>query len=56
MTQRKFRLIERKFLKLYSAWQETHQLQFAYGCEKLLGELLKINPGYSVRAHFQKAF
>lgn len=53
---RKERSIERKFLRLYSAWQETHRLEFAYGWMRLLGELERLNPRYSVRHPFDQAF
>ncbi len=53
---RKFRVMERRFLRLYSAWQETHRLELAQGCIKLLGELLKLNPSYSLRHPFERAF
>ena len=53
---RKARLVERKFLRLYSAWQETHRLELADRWMTLLGELLRLNPSYSVRRPFQNAF
>lgn len=53
---RKLRLLERKFLKCYSAWQETHRLEFAEEWLRHLGELLRLNPGYSARHPFQQAF
>ena len=53
---RKFRFLERKFLRLYSAWQETHRLELAAQWLILIGELLKLNPQYSFRFPFQRAF
>ncbi len=53
---RKLRVLERRFLKCYSAWQETHRLEFADAWMKLLGELLSLNPRYSARHPFQQAF
>ena len=53
---RKTRTLERKFLRLYSAWQETHRLELVIAWMTLLGELLKLNPGFSIRQPFQQAF
>lgn len=53
---RKIRVIERKLLRLYSAWQETHQLEFADQSIKLAAEILRINPHYSIRHPFERAF
>jgi len=53
---RRARSLERKFLQTYSAWQETHRLEQADRWMFLLGELLKLNPSYSVRCPFQGAF
>jgi len=52
----KFRFVEKKFLGLYSAWQETHRSELALGCMTLLAELVKLNPHYSVRRPFEGAF
>lgn len=53
---RKLRSLEAKFLRSYSAWQETHRMEFAAACVTLLGELIRLNPSYSVRHPFQQAF
>jgi hypothetical protein len=53
---RKARCLEKKFLRFYSAWQETHRLEFADRWMNLLGELMKLNPRYSVRHPFEHAF
>lgn len=53
---RKLRIVERKFLRFYSAWQETHEMQFADQWMRLLGELLRLNPRYSIRHPFEQAF
>lgn len=53
---RKTRSVEKQFLKIYSAWQETHRHEFAQSCMKLLAELLRLNPKYSVRHPFDQAF
>lgn len=53
---RRARSLEKKFLQTYSVWQETHQLEQADRWMSILGELLKLNPHYSVRHPFQGAF
>ncbi len=53
---RKFLTLERKFLKIYSAWEETHEWGLAEGSRRLLGQLLRLNPAYSLRRRFQRAF
>ena len=53
---RKFRSLEKRFLGLYSAWQETHESEFAYRWMRLLGEMLRLQPNYSVRHPFESAF
>jgi len=53
---RRIRSLERKFLGFYSAWQETHQWEFADKWMCLLSELLRLNPRYSVRHPFKRAF
>ena len=59
MTQqarKKMRLVEKRFLRVYSAWQETHRLELADKWLKLFGQLLKLNPAYSARRPFEGAF
>ena len=58
MTQklRRIRDLETKFLRLYSAWQETHRLELVLICLSVFAELLKLNPHYSIRNPFQQAF
>ncbi len=53
---RKLRAIERKLLKLYSAWQETHRVEFAAQSMELMGQILRLNPAYSIRSPFERAF
>ena len=53
---REARLLERSLLKYYSAWQETHRIEFAERCMTLLGKILRINPHYSVQQSFRQAF
>ena len=53
---REARSLERLLLRYYSAWQETHRIEFAERWMTLLGKLLRINPHYSIRQPFQRAF
>ncbi|MBI4115709.1 MAG: hypothetical protein HY447_03940 [Candidatus Omnitrophica bacterium] len=53
---RNLRSLEGEFLRFYSAWQETHRMEFADRWMRLLGELLRLNPSYSVRHPFDRAF
>lgn len=53
---RKLRATERKLLRFYSAWQETHRLEFADKSMHLFDEMLRLNPHYSIRNPFQQAF
>lgn len=52
----KIRSIERRLLRFYSAWQETHRLEFADKSMELVGEILRLNPHYSIRSPFEQAF
>lgn len=47
---RKFRCLERKFRRIYSAWEETRRVEFAAQWLALIGEILRLNPSFSV--HF----
>lgn len=53
---RRLRVIERKLLRLYSAWQETHRIEFAARSVELMGQILRLNPHYSIRNPFERAF
>lgn len=53
---RKFRSIEKRFLQRYSAWQETHRFELASEALHLLSQLLHLNPNYSARHTFDRAF
>lgn len=53
---RRLRARERKFLRLYSAWQETHRIELVESWNKLLAEILYLNPAYSFRHAFEQAF
>ena len=53
---RRLRAIERKLLRFYSAWQETHRIEFADKSMQLVREILQLNPSYSIRHPFERAF
>ena len=53
---RSFRSKEKRFLQLYSLWQETRREDIQKRCLGLLGELVKIKPGFSLRGEFKGAF
>jgi len=53
---RKFRDKEKKFLKLYSQWQETRREDLQRRCLWLLREILALDPRFSIRSEFQGAF
>jgi len=53
---RSFRSKEKRFLQLYSLWQETRREDIQKQCLGLLGELMRINPGFSLRSEFTAAF
>lgn len=53
---RKVHAFERQFLRLYSSWQETHRVELAFAWMAILGEILKLYPGYSIRETFRQAF
>ena len=53
---RKFHEKAKQLLKFYSLWQETRQEHFERQYLKLLSEILAVEPGFSLRQEFQKAF
>lgn len=53
---RKFRTKEKKLLQLYSLWHETHRDDVQRKCITLLGQIVAVNPSFSLRHGFQKAF
>lgn len=53
---REARSLERKLLRYYSAWQETHRIEFAERSMILLTRLLRLDPHYSIREPFRQAF
>jgi hypothetical protein len=52
----KVRIKERRLLKLYSRWHETHSGQDEKRYQSLLGEILSVDPGFNPRCQFQIAF
>lgn len=46
----------RKLMKLYSQWHETHNDEIRRKYLLLLGEILAIEPRFSLRREFQRAF
>jgi len=55
-TVRSFRTKEKRFLQLYSLWQETRREDLQKECYRLLGEMVRLKPGFSLRSEFQTAF
>lgn len=53
---RRFRTKERRLLQLYSQWQETRRYDLQERWMGLLGEMLAVRPGFSLRKEFQRAF
>lgn len=51
-----FRIKEKKFLQLYSLWQETRRDDLQRKCLGLLGEMVRLRPGFSLRSEFNSAF
>ncbi len=51
-----FRIKEKKFLQLYSLWQETRRDDLQKKCLGLLGEILRLRPQFSLRTEFNTAF
>ena len=53
---RSFRTKEKRFLQLYSLWQETRREDLQKNCLGLLGEIVRLKPGFSLRSEFETAF
>ena len=53
---RRFRVKARRLLRLYSQWHLTHQDDLERRYLTLLAEILAVNPRFSLRQEFQKAF
>lgn len=51
-----FRTKEKRFLRLYSLWQETRREDLQKKCFRLLGEMIRMKPGFSLRSEFEIAF
>lgn len=52
----RLRMMERRLLKLYSDWHESHRIELADAWLKLAGELVRLKPNYSFRKTLQRAF
>ena len=53
---RRFQAKARRLLRLYSLWHETNREDVKRQCLSLLGEILTVEPRFSLRREFQKAF
>lgn len=47
---------ERRFMRLYSLWHETHHEDYERQYLSLLGEILAKDPAFNPRHDFQAAF
>ena len=46
----------KRLMQLYSLWHETHSDKVRRQCMLLLGEILAVEPHFSLQQEFQKAF
>lgn len=53
---RNFRTKAKKLLRLYSQWHETQREGDKRRCLALLGEILAVDPRFSLRNEFRRAF
>lgn len=53
---RRLRAKAKRLLQLYSLWHETYRGDLQRQCVGLLREILSIEPHFSLRHEFQKAF
>ena len=53
---RRFKTKAKRLLRLYSLWQETRREDLQQKCMGLLGEILEVEPGFTLRNEFQNAF
>lgn len=53
---RKLQAKARRLMRLYSLWHETHREDVQQKCIMLLSEILAVEPRFSLRREFQKAF
>ena len=47
---------ERRLLRLYSLWHTTYAEGIRQKCLSLLGEIVSMDPAFSLRGEFQAAF
>ena len=47
-------VLERRFLKLYSRWHETHNDDLQQKCVSLLAEILAVEPRFSLSRELQR--
>lgn len=53
---RRFKAKEKRFLQLYSLWQETKREDVRSRCLGLLEQIMAVHPAFSLRHEFQRAF
>ena len=53
---RRFHAKAKKLLRLYSLWHATHREEVQRQCLRLLGEILAVEPRFSLQREFRKAF
>ena len=53
---RRFQAKARKLMRLYSLWHETQRDDVKKQCLRLLGEILAVQPRFSLRKEFRDAF
>lgn len=53
---RKLQAKARRLMRLYSLWHETHREDVQQKYIMLLSEILAVEPRFSLRREFQKAF
>lgn len=56
IVRKDFRTKQKRLLQLYSLWQETRQENVQRQMMGLLGEILAVEPGFTLRPQFQEAF
>ena len=52
----KFQTKAKRLMQIYSLWHETHEARLEHQYLRLLGEILQLEPGFSLKQEFQKAF
>lgn len=53
---RKFESKAKQLMRLYSLWHSTHREEVQQKCIMLLSEILAVEPRFSLRREFRKAF